>query len=88
MLPFTSVSLWNSIDLILSAAGREGARRTPFLIHEGPLRDAKNCFLVSAEGRRGAWRTAFFDPRRATKGREELLFCPRRARRDAENCFF
>ena len=46
MLPFTSISLWNSIDLIY------------------PRRDAENTFFV--------------DPRRATKGREELLFCPRR----------
>ena len=53
MLPFTSVNLWNSIDLILSAAGRGGARRT-----------------------------AFFDPRRVTKGRGELLFCPRRGAED------
>ena len=59
MLPFTSVSLWNSIDLILSAEGRRGAWRTAFLIHEGPLRDAKNCFLLSAEG---------------AEGRGELLF--------------
>ena len=40
---------------------------TPFFVHEGPIRAAKNTLFVH-EG-----------PRRANKGREEHPFCPRRA---------
>ena len=61
-------------NTFLSAEDAEGAENG-FLIHGGPLRAAKNIFV------RGEY---LFDPRRATKGREEHL-CPRRTRRGAEN---